>query len=256
MFRAFREYRRWLNRYLTWRDEVAPFDERLFPFINNAIAPPEDKRRWSYALKNICETAGVSHFHLQSIRKFRQNWLLRLTGNTVLSATMGAHAKQTLILEYEEPHHQSASARISQFHKKNDPSLSAGPGLCVNSDLLPPTPEQGIHLAAPIPDCVSPEGCLFCIYHRDILEIDYAWKLASHAHLKRLERDDYERPIKSKTKPHPADVVIDRIEGKLLALADRNKDCAAWVKEARSRIWEGRYHPAWEGFIELWELLK
>lgn len=255
LFRAFKEYRQWLKNYLSWRDIIFPDDNRLFPFTCKSIVPPKDKRRFSQALKNICEEADVPYVCSQKLRKTRQNWLLRLSGNPELSAMMGAHTKVILIKEYEEPHHQSASARISQFHNEFDPSLSAGPGLCASPDRIPIS-EPDVSTITPIPDCISPEGCLFCIYHRDILDSDYPWKLASHSYLKELERNDYERPIKKTSEPHPADLIIDRIESKLLAFTGLSEECAAWVEEAKIRIWEKRYHPAWKGFIELWEHLK
>lgn len=255
LFRAFKEYRHWLKNYLDWRDKNFPDDDRLFPFSSKSIVPPKDKRRYSQALKNICKEAGVPYISSQNLRKTRQNWLLRLSGNPELTSMMGAHTKEILIREYEEVHHQSASARISQFHYEYDPSLSAGPGLCVSPDHIP-VPEPDVSSNTHVPDCISPEGCLFCVYHRDILDSDYPWKLASHSHLKRLERDEYEHPIKKSSEPHPADLVIDRIEDKLSAFSARSKECATWVEEAKIRIWEGRYHPAWKGFIELWEHLK
>lgn len=255
LFRAFKEYRQWFNAYLTWRDEISPDDERLFPFLSGRIIPPEDQRRRSPTFKKLCEQADVPYFSFRDIRNIKQNWLLRLTGSPELTASLGAHTKQTLLRVYEKPHHQSASARISHYHHKFDSSAAAGPGLCADLDHTP-TFESYVPPAAPEPDCISPDGCLFCVHHRDILDFDYTWKLTSHAHLKGIERDGYERPMKDATEPHPADVVIDRIEAKLLALAKHSKNCAAWVVESKNRVWEGNYHPAWAGFIELWDLVK
>lgn len=255
LFRAYKEYRNWFNAYLKWVNEIAPNDERLFPFLYNAQVPPIDSRHYSQTFRKLCLKADVPYFSLREIRNVRQNWLLRMTGNPALTADMGAHTKQTLLLKYEKPHHQSATARISTFHRQFDPSLSAGPGLCADPVHIP-TPMFNFPPAAPDPDCVSPDGCLFCVHHRDILEFDYVWKLASHAYLKGLERDDYECPVKVIKEPHPADVIIDRIETQLRAFSLFDSDCATWVQEAKSRVWEGRYHPAWSGFIELWEILK
>ena len=255
VFRVFKAYREWFRTYLEWLDALQLKDDRLFPFVEAVrIIAPKHAYRNASALRQLCRDAGVPHYSYRSLRKSRQNWLLRLTGDPDLTATMGAHAKQTLLRVYEEPHHQSAAARISRHHQQFDPTLAPGPGRCADPAHAP-SRESDAPPMAPQPDCISPEGCLFCIHHRDVIDFDYAWKLVSHAECKALERDHYERPMRN-ADPHPADEVVDRINAKLDAIASYSREAKHWVTEARERAWSGRYHPRWDGFIKLWEALN
>lgn len=255
VFRAYKEYRHWFTAYIEWLEAIAPNDHRLFPFYSNGRIAPVDTLREQSALKKLCKFADIPYIGARASRNLRQNWLLRLIGRPDLTATMGAHSKRTLLGQYEKPHHQAAAARITLFHEQHDPALAPGPGLCADPSHTP-APEEGIQMAAPTPDCISPEGCLFCVHHRDVLSFDYVWKLSSHAHLKALERDDYENSVSGIESPHPADVVIDRIRAKIDEIKTLSNDGAPWVEEAEARVWEGRFHDAWSGFIELWEAMN
>lgn len=163
-----------------------------------------------------------------------------------------AHDKEVLLRDYERPHHQRATVEILDFHKATDPAFAPpGPGMCVDSGLTP-VPIDGISLIAPKPDCISPEGCLFCSKHRDIMNADYCWKLASHAKIKSLETSLYKPPLKQEV--HPAYLVIERINQKLAAISSGSKVRATWVRDAKDAVRSGRYHPNWSGQIKLLEV--
>ena len=109
---------------------------------------------------------------------------------------------------------------------------------------------------APQPDCVNAAGCLFCTQHRDIESEDHVWSLSSLRYLKSLELARY-RPPSSGKRPapvHPALLVINRLTAKLHFFEESSEVRRLWVEEARARISEGDYHPAWDGFIRLAEL--
>lgn len=48
--------------------------------------------------------------------------------------------------------------------------------------------------------------------------------------------------------------VLNRISEKLNYFEASSEIRAQWVREARDRISESRFHPAWDGFIQLTEL--
>ena len=164
-----------------------------------------------------------------------------------------AHDKGVLLRDYEMPHHQSAAAEIIKFHCATDPTFSPpGPGVCIDESH---EPESILSLPneAPKPDCISPEGCLFCTKHRDIMSAEYCWKLASHSYIKSLEAALYKPSQKQEI--HPGYRVIDRITQKLDAIASGSQVRAMWVKEAKDSIRSGTYHPYWDGHIKLLEMI-
>ena len=252
VFRCFREYRNHLRRYLDWLTAVGLREEEelMFPFIREF----EVLRQCSFsATKSLCARAGVSHVMPGNLRKARINWLLRRSRDPGLTAEQAAHTKETLLQVYEEPHHQSASIEIIRFHKKTDPTIRPpGSGICVGAERGPEAIE-GIPENAPEPDCISPEGCLFCIHHRDVMSSDYCWKLASHAELKKLELTKF-RPPKGEKK-HPAQTVISRIQSKLEAISQGSEVRAQWVRDAKDSVRSGVVHPRWEGHVQLIEVL-
>lgn len=61
-------------------------------------------------------------------------------------------------------------------------------------------------------------------------------------------------PPRKPSLPHPAVTVIDRITAKLRHFEATNDVHASWVNEASDRIREGRFHPTFDGLIQLMEL--
>lgn len=257
IFRCFKVYRAHLQRYLTWLDEVglSSIDERLFPFITHKrVIPAVTKIPAFTAIKTLCLEAGVTYVSPRSLRKIRINWLIRRTKDSSLTAAMAAHTEATLLRQYEAPHYQAVVVEITRFHQTSDPisTQSSGDGLCarINGD---PLRSEGSPDEAPSPDCVSPEGCLFCTYHRDVMSKEYCWKIASHSRLKILELSLYRPPTSASD--HPAEAVIDRIEAKLLKIAEGSQIHEGWVRDARDAIRSEHYHPTWSEQIQLLENL-
>lgn len=256
LFRCFKTYRNHLLGYLQWLDAMGlrDLDGRLFPFIYHGGKFPAKHRIQRFqAIGKLCKQARITPLSPLALRRTRINWLLRCSRDPDLSAEMASHTKETLLRIYESPHLQSAAVEIGRFHVQTDPTLTPpGPGLCAGAGHSP----EALHDVAPDapePDCISPEGCLFCVYHRDVMNADYCWKLASHARLKVLEMTLH-KPSKAQSN-HPAGIVVDRINAKLTAIADSNEVRAQWVSEARDAVREGRHHPLWEGHIALLEAL-
>lgn len=255
IFRCFKSYREHLENYMAWLDETgfSEHDIRLFPLLSRGMIPVKNAKVGFYTTKKAFKKISLSFIGPKQLRKTRVNWLLRRSRDLDLTADQMAHDKSVLLRDYEMPHHQSAAAEIIHFHSATDPYFSPpGPGVCIDESNKP-EPISDLPNEAPKPDCISPEGCLFCTKHRDILSYEYCWKLASHSHLKDLETALY-KPSK-KQEVHPAYRVIDRINQKLEVIASGSQIRAMWVKEAKDSIRSGRYHPYWEGHIKLLELL-
>jgi len=256
-FRAFKEYLNLFKRYLKWLEAIFPTEETLlFPFVHPYSIPRAGKAPDFQAVLLRCKRLGVPHLKPQALRGTRVNWLLRRSRDPALTAEMAQHTKETLIRVYEKPHHQVSASEISRFHRMTDPSLeSAGPGFCINTNRKPFALKNTLE-SAPSPDCVNPAGCLFCDFHRDIDSADYIWSLTTYRYCKRLELDHYVPSNSEKNMDtHPAAIVINRISEKLIRFEASSEIRAAWTHEAKNRIREGRFHPAFDGLIQLMEQL-
>ncbi|WDJ98488.1 hypothetical protein JH262_02005 [Xanthomonas campestris pv. incanae] len=256
VFRIFKAYRAHFDSYLAWLEQMLPAyeDARLFPYAHQGSVPSKHHVSTFTSLRACCKKLGIKCFRPQAIRKTRVNWLLRRSQDANLTAEMAQHTQQTLMEVYEQPNHQLAVQEITRFHKLMDPSLEAsGPGACISAGVFPRA-ISGAPAFAPSPDCVSPAGCLFCDFHRDLDSLDYVWSLTSYRHLKLTELTHFHPPAQNLSLPHPAVAVIGRITEKLLQFKNKNGTRAQWVDECRDRVTEGRYHPAWDGFIQCMEL--
>lgn len=255
VFRCFNAYREHLQRYLIWLDDIgfSSFDNRLFPHLSRSIIPSKDFRRRFINSKEIFKKNGLTFFSPQELRNTRINWLLRHTRDVDLTADLMGHTTEVLLRNYEKPHHQRAGIEIVQFHNAIDTNFSSpGPGVCVDLSHKPETMNE-FPKNAPKPDCISPEGCLFCTKHRDVMTSDYCWKLASHAYIKKLETNLYKPSEEYQV--HPAYSVINIIFQKLNAISESSKVRAIWVKDANDSVRAGRYHPNWDGYIQLLEVI-
>lgn len=256
-FRIFKAYRRHFERYREWIDHFVPADEdpRLFPFIYPTMIPAIDSPPNLEATKKRCKAIGLKFVGPQKLRRTRVNWLLRRTRDPDLTADEAQHSKQTLFKVYEEPNHHLAAREITTFFKLTDPSITPpGPGACVDLHRRPES-VPGKPPEAPAPDCISPAGCLFCVFHRDVDSEDYVWSLASYRYLKTIELSFYKPPSRNAPE-HPAAAVINRVTAKLEHLRQSSEIRALWVREAEDRVSEGVYHPHWDGFIQLMEISR
>lgn len=254
IFRAYRLYREHLRNYLAFLDAFIPAEEggRLFPFVYVGKVPPTHVLPRFRAVRDHAERAGVAYVGPRQLRKTRVNWLLRRSRDVALTATMSAHSEATLLAHYEESHHQSAAVEITRFHQATDPTYSApGPGTCTHNSRKPRAVDER-PISAPEPDCISPDGCVFCVHHRDVMSADYCWKVASHIRIKSVELMRY-KPPKNAESGHPAAATIDALVAKLDAIAAEGAVRALWVSDARDAVRSGCYHPEWDGHIRLLE---
>lgn len=255
-FVVFRSYRDHFTRYLAWLDELklSETDDRLFPVIYSDQVPPAYALPAFHNIRRHCRDLGISYVGSRDLRRTRINWLLRRSRDPGLTADMAAHTAETLLRVYEEGDLQSASQEIGAYHAQTDPSLSKSrtDPACLASN-GGPSPLPCMPKEAPQPDCVTPEGCLWCSHLRDVLAPDYCWRLLSHRHLKTLEIGLFRPPASQPI--HPAYFVVDRLNMKLEAIAARSAVCAGWVDSAKERIREGDYHPRWASLIEITESL-
>lgn len=255
-FVVFREYRDHFQRYIDWLDSLGlnDGDDRLFPFLHTNMLPGRHHVQ-SRSIRSHCKKLSIPFIPPRTLRNTRVNWLLRRSRDPELTAEMAAHAVETLLRIYDEGDLQSASQEIGRYHAENDPTLTKTPRdipICLKGEEgprpLPDTPEE-----APPPDCVTPDGCLWCEHFRDVMTPDYCWRLASHRFLKSLEVALFLPP---ESQPlHPGYLVITRLSGKLKAISARSAVCADWVKEAKERVREGDHHADWAGLIKIVESL-
>lgn len=250
-FEIFSEYKAIFERYLAWRNVMFPGDDEglLFPLIRQGGRAADVSPTFDGVIK-LCKKLGVHYFPPSALRKTRINWLLRLSRDPAMTAEMHAHTQETLIQNYEQPHLQIAMIEISRFHARTDPAIAPpGPGVCIKA--VPKT-ILGASSEAPVPDCASPAGCLFCEHQRDIDSEDHVWSLSSYRHFKSMELASYRLPTKGSA-PISAVATIDRVTSKLRHFKESSEVRALWVSEALARIDEGDYHPRWDGFIQLME---
>ncbi|ULN81108.1 site-specific integrase [Pseudomonas sp. Y5-11] len=251
LFRIFREYRHLFKEYIDWVDELFPNDGRLFPRLPKYQIPAGSKAPNFQAISARCKILGVEMFKPRALRNTRINWLLRRSNDPKLTAEMAQHTEETLIRVYEKPHHQSAVSGIARFHSLTESAITPpGPGLCIDI-MRAPKLILGAATEAPTPDCVNPAGCMFCDFHRDMQNQDYVWSLASYRYCKTLELEQFKSMDNSS---HPAAKLIERINNKIEYFKSSDETQNSWVEEAMNRIREGRYHPMFDGFIQLMEV--
>ena len=252
IFSCYNSYREHLQTYLKWLNDAGlkELDDRLFPFLSRGVVGAANGKVPIGSLQILLKKHGLNYIPPSVIRKTRVNWLLRHTDSLSLTASQMGHTPNVLVEDYLRPNHQRATSEIISFHNSCISSIaSPGPGVCVGQNQ--PRKITSIPDEAPVPDCISPEGCIFCIHHKDVMSSDYCWKLTSHLRLKTLELGEYKPSKKNYT--HPACLVIDRINLKLNAIAKSSAIREQWVVEARDSIRASHYHPQWSGFINLLE---
>lgn len=250
-FEIFSEYKQIFEHYLTWREAMFPGDDDglLFPLVRWGGRAVEVVPKFG-TIRNLTKVLGVSYIPPGTLRKTRINWVLRRSQDPEMTSEMHAHMQETLIRNYQQPHLQVAMVEISRFHARTDPAIvPPGPGVCIEAvpKVIPGAPTE-----APVPDCASPAGCLFCEHQRDIDCEDHVWSLSSYRHFKSLELASYRLPAKGSA-PISAVATMDRVTAKLKYFKESSEVRALWVSEALARIEEGDYHPRWDGFIQLME---
>ncbi|AJD70511.1 hypothetical protein J169_04109 [Xanthomonas citri pv. citri] len=254
-FQIFREYRKIIKRYLLWIENFVPADEddRLFPFYYPSAVPAPDCPPNFSSTRIKFERLGIEWVGPRKLRNHRVNWIKGYTGSDAVAAESAQHTNQTLQTIYAKPNHATAAQEIARYHRSSQVwQEPPAPGRCISNGATPATAPDSPE-AVSAPDCVSPSGCLFCIYHRDVSSQDYVWSLVSYRRLKVLEMASYTLPANG-TALVPADVIVSRVTAKLDAISGSSAIRSTWVTEALSRLKEGNYHPSWSASIKLMEI--
>lgn len=238
-FKIYKGYRKRLKDLVKFVNHFYPDDPQLFP-----VAYESSNNRGSVnynILKKHLKRDGIPWIPPRIARNTRANFLDRMAGDPNLSSEMMQHVEETFGNNYERPSQHRAISSLTHFWNSEPVSL-------INSGC------DGIPIAIndkpmPIvnPNCINESGCLWCKSHRDIESEDYVWSLASFRHLKLIEAA---QPINRQI---PADIVIEKLTGKLNAFKAHNEQSLQWVNEAQMRIEESHYHPTWENIIKFWE---
>jgi hypothetical protein len=255
MFHCYGEYRNHFQAYINWLYEsgLSKVSDRLFPYLHDGKIPSLQRAPSLESIKALLGRYAIPMFGTTVLRTHINNWLLRQNVPRKVVASGGGHSAPVNLRHYSKPHHQEAAVQISRYFKNKDPSIVSPVGApCAKNNNVPKS-IPGLDRGPIESDCVSPEGCLFCFYHRDIQSADYCWKLASHARLKTLELSFSK--VAAKDVEHPAEKAIKRINVKLKEIGETSEDGARWVSAARDSIRAGRYHPFWSGSILLAEIL-
>jgi len=254
VFEIHSAYRPIFERYLQWREAIFPDDPNglLFPLLGKVGAPTtrhSDSPSGFHKLKRACAQGGIVYIPPTALRSTNVNWMLRRTQDPSLTAEEKQHSVKTLLNVYEKPSLHRAQGQIKKFWAKHDPSkAAAGPGLCHGGFAAP---INDIPAAAPVPNCLTPAGCLFCTNQRDIDSQDHVWSLVSFRELRSFELSRQGASDSDKSRQeHPAEVVIARVNAKLDYISASSPRRDEWVKEAFLRMTEGRYHPSWGPLIE------
>lgn len=247
LFEIYKEYKGHFERYLDWRRELFPGDERLFPFVTQSRS---DTRATQFSrMRKTCKKLELQFVPPSMLRKTRINWLLRRSGDPDLTAEMAQHTKETLLTVYESPSLQRTMSETMRFWAQSDPTLArttpVAPGECNGI----PAPMKNMPKTAPAPDCIRASGCLWCEHHRDIDNLNYVWSLGCFRHLKVIELSRYRAPEVGVEK-HPAEHAVTRLSDKLRWFLESNELRRSWVEETLARIDEGSYHPDWVRLIE------
>ncbi|MBM5458562.1 hypothetical protein H8F21_13415 [Pseudomonas sp. P66] len=253
-FRIFKEYRPLFTLYLEWLNSIFPEEEeRLFPFVSKYQIKASHKAPTFQAITRRCKELNVKYCGPTTLRGARVNWLVRQNHDPTIAAAMSQHTVKTLLRTYERPHHQAAAAQISRYHRERDPFVAApAPGACSGEEGI------GVHIVtaplnAPLSDCRSAAGCLFCEYHRDVDSLDHIWALMTYRTLKVREVDRF-RPLNGFPYDHPALLVVNRITEKMGLFESSSEQRSQWVDECNNRMLEEKYHPMFDGLIQLMEL--
>lgn len=240
-FKFFKAYRKIFENYLLWLKNVG-FDEEsyLFPKVHRNGVILEKNQYNPLNMKKICEQVSVPYFTPSQLRNFKANWLFENTNDLNLVVQSLSHTKDVFIRKYHKVNTKKAVKELNHFSQENTKDIIAG--LCTQEgiSLLEDNSVNRIQ-----PDCVNPEGCLFCNSHQDILSYDYYWKLITHRYLKKLEMG-----LNPALSEHPASYIIQRIDEKLEQFILLGNNHAEWVAKAQDEVRSGEYHDYWKPIIE------
>lgn len=250
-FEIYKSYRPLFENYISFISHFFPHSELLFPkFGPNGIKVSQNLQTRFDGIKTLILKHGIPWIAPSTLRNTRVNWLLRRSGDEMLTADIAQHTKEVLRSDYERPSQQRAMVEITRFWNKHDP-ISQGEltGSIIASQCNgQPKAIDAKPSSVVEPNCITPSGCLWCKHHRDVDSADYVWSLCSMRHLKVIESS-----LTLSRKEVPADASVNRIASKIGWYRDSSIARSRWVDEAELRVEEGYYHPNWSAIIEFLE---
>ncbi|WP_374855146.1 hypothetical protein ACEWX4_13550 [Acinetobacter indicus] len=249
-FKCFKEYRVILQRYIDWLKSIGfNSGDSLFPYLSRGIIKADKNKGSPELIRDICFELDITYYNISKIRKSRSNWFDEKNESVEDIEEVMSHSVETFNKNYKKINFDKAIKEISNFNNQSIELLkSSGAGLCSSNKNPPISIDDDFDIK---PDCSSQEGCLFCVYHRDILSFDYFFRLATHAYIKEIELS-----INPAIESHPAKLVINKINEKLDALSKVSIKEKKSVLKARSEVRSGNYHPEWADLIEILERMK
>lgn len=242
-FKFYQEYKNIFLRYLQWLKEVG-FNEndKLFPFVAREKLKANDTLRKLHVIRNLCKDNGFKYFPSTQLRKFKANWLFENSDDVGTVTNLMSHSERTFRNNYQKTEKNKALKELSNFNSQNLKRLVIG--LCSNNLENPQIMNTVENILTP--DCINPEGCLFCTYHKDIESYDYCFKLVSHRYLKLLEMA--KNPNNGN---HPAKLIVERLNEKIDGLRALSDKAEKWIVKAQNEVQSGEYHPDWNNLILL-----
>ncbi|WP_343256003.1 hypothetical protein [Luteimonas changyuni] len=249
--RVHKRYRAHFDAYLKWRESLFPGDPDglTFPFVWNDGDLATRRTYWAFSsCRKLMAAIGRPFVPAAQLRKTTGNFVNRCASRQVAAELLN-NSQKTFRENYEEVNHQVAVAELVSFWSGAEALAAAGPGWC--EDAVPQLRSDSPD-GAPMPDCASGAGCLFCEKNRDLRTFDHVWNLASMHHLKLAELNADRSPHKG-GHDHPAALVVERIMAKLDAFTALEGEYQDWVDEAKLRVGEGRYHPFYSAAFDLLE---
>lgn len=245
-FRCYKDYRSIFLNYLKWLKEIGFTEEdSLFPFVAiRSVFKTKEKQYKPQRLRELCKQTSIPYISTQKLRTFKSNWLFKNSDDKSVVVTLMSHDKKTFEKHYRKQTKLESIKELSEYNAKDLVKLLIG--LCA-SHCQNPKNDQTIETSIS-PDCINPEGCLFCINHKDIRSYDYCFKLLSHRYLKQLELT-----LNPHNGNHPAKDIITRIEQKIEHLKELGDSEKKWIVQAEASVMSGDYHSDWSDSILLIE---
>lgn len=241
-FRCYKKYREFFLRYIQWLRDVGFEDESyLFPFVQRGILQSREAKADRVRVKKVCEELNIQYITPSQLRKFKSNWLFENGMDIVDIKKTMSHQEKTFQKNYQEINKNKAMKQLSNFNTDKVKSIEIG--LCSANGSKPYNDYSDSSLEI---DCVNPESCLFCVYHKDILSYEYCFKLISHLHLKKLELS-----ISPLDKNKHIESIINRIEEKIEKISLVGNNEKKWIEKAQVFVRSGEYHADWSDMINL-----
>lgn len=251
LFKIPKPYKESFEKYLSFLDEYATESEWLFPYLEKFKGFRKRTDSETAKFGRLCLRYQIPWVKPSAFRKIGENILMRLANDEKTASDYANHAISTFRQSYEFPSLQRGMIEIGRFWDRSDPLNHGQPKVSLFNSPCSGVP-QLINDATnklPVPDCVTPSGCIGCMNYRDEDSFEYVWGLHSFKFLKIVESSLY---LTNQEKP--SNIAIDWVNMKIDWFKNSDKaEHREWVEEADVRISEGDYHPTWSRKIEQFE---